>query len=66
MGEELNPDPFGFRAGFRDQLPATKRTHPYSDLADGKGIEPLLPFGRPWLSKPARYRSVTHPLRMSN
>ena len=62
MGEELNPVPFGIRAGFRDQLPATKRTHPCTDyLADGEGFEPPLRFRRPWLSKPARYRSVTHP-----
>lgn len=33
-----------------------------NNMAEGKGIEPLRPVGRPWFSKPAPYHSVNPPL----
>lgn len=30
-------------------------------MAEGVGIEPTIPCGKPWLSKPAQYRSASLP-----
>lgn len=30
-------------------------------MAEGKGVEPFIPDGKPWLSKPAQYRSASLP-----
>lgn len=48
-------------AGFRDQMRPAGADR--SKLADGEGIEPSLPCGRPTLSRRAVCHSRTHPFQ---